>query len=66
MRTFGHRQGRDTRLEPPYHLPIPAAVQQQKPGLFTALDEQLRLKLESSSAPVDVVIIESIDLPTGN
>jgi uncharacterized protein (TIGR03435 family) len=44
----------------------PASVQDAKPGLFTALDEQLRLKLESSSAPVDVVVIESIERPTEN
>jgi uncharacterized protein (TIGR03435 family) len=44
----------------------PASVQQQKPGLFTALDEQLRLKLESASAPVDVLIIESVERPIGN
>ena len=42
------------------------SVAQQKPGLYTALDEQLRLKLESTSAPVDVLVIESVERPTEN
>jgi uncharacterized protein (TIGR03435 family) len=33
-------------------------------GMFTALQEQLGLKLESTQAPVDFVVIDSIDRPT--
>jgi uncharacterized protein (TIGR03435 family) len=34
------------------------------PGLFTALPEQLGLKLKPGRAPVDVVVIESVSKPT--
>jgi uncharacterized protein (TIGR03435 family) len=34
------------------------------PGLFTALQEQLGLKLESARGAVDVLVIEHVDKPT--
>jgi uncharacterized protein (TIGR03435 family) len=36
------------------------------PSLFTALQEQLGLKLESGKGPVDVIVIDHIDLPSQN
>ena len=36
------------------------------PSLFTALQEQLGLKLESTRAPVDVLVIDSVQRPTDN
>ena len=35
-------------------------------GIFTAIQEQLGLKLESAKAPVNVLVIDHIDRPTAN
>jgi uncharacterized protein (TIGR03435 family) len=44
---------------------VPAAAN-DGPSLFTALQEQLGLKLESSRNPVEVLVIESVERPTPN
>jgi len=36
------------------------------PNIFVALEEQLGLKLESAKAPVDVVVIDSVQRPSAN
>jgi uncharacterized protein (TIGR03435 family) len=44
----------------------PAADPNALPGLFTAIQEQLGLKLEATKAPVDVLVIDHIDNPSPN
>lgn len=35
-------------------------------GIFTAIQEQLGLKLETIKAPVEILVIDRIDRPTAN
>ena len=45
--------------------PIPSAADSQSgPSVFTALQEQLGLKLESTKAPFEVTVIDSAEHPT--
>ncbi len=44
----------------------PAAGADSAPGLFTALVDQLGLRLESSRAQVPVLVIDSVAMPTEN
>nr|HEV7952745.1 TIGR03435 family protein [Candidatus Acidoferrales bacterium] len=36
------------------------------PSLFVALEEQLGLKLESGKAPIEIVVIDHVERPSGN
>lgn len=49
---------------PPLGAPEPAPVDPNTPSLFTALQEQLGLKLDSQRGPVDVVVIDRVEQPT--
>lgn len=37
-----------------------------KPGIFTALQEQIGLKLESTKGSVDVIVVDGIEMPAAN
>jgi uncharacterized protein (TIGR03435 family) len=51
---------------PPGAPPQEPPVRGDAPSLFTALQEQLGLKLESTRAPVDVLVIDKVSRPTDN
>jgi uncharacterized protein (TIGR03435 family) len=44
----------------------PPPPEQSGPSLFTALQEQLGLKLESQKAPVDILVVEHVERPSEN
>jgi uncharacterized protein (TIGR03435 family) len=47
-------------------VPPPADPTTAPPGLFTAIQEQLGLRLESTRLPVEVFVIDRLDKPTAN
>jgi uncharacterized protein (TIGR03435 family) len=44
----------------------PPAADAKLPGLFTAIQEQIGLKLESVTAPVEVIVIDSVERVSDN
>ena len=51
----------------PDDAPPPIASDQPAPpGIFTAIQEQLGLKLESTHGPVPVLVIDSVEMPSAN
>ena len=44
--------------------PPPTAIDPDAPNLYTAVQEQLGLKLESARGPVEVVVIDKFEKPT--
>jgi uncharacterized protein (TIGR03435 family) len=45
---------------------LPSADPTGSPSIFTAIQEQLGLKLESAKAPVEIIVIDHIDRPSEN
>jgi uncharacterized protein (TIGR03435 family) len=48
---------------PPPGVPLPS-IDPNGPSIFTAVQEQLGLKLESERAPVEVLVIDHVERPT--
>jgi uncharacterized protein (TIGR03435 family) len=47
-------------------VPPPTGDPSAAPGLFTAIQEQLGLKFESTKAPVDVIVVDHVERPSDN
>ena len=54
------------RSQMPPGVELPSSVDPNGPSLFTALDEQLGLKLRPARGPVEVLVIDSVQQPTPN
>ena len=44
-------------------IPATAPIDPNAPSIFTALQEQLRLRLESAKSPVEVLVIDHVERP---
>jgi uncharacterized protein (TIGR03435 family) len=50
-------------VPPPGAPPLPP-IDPDGPSIFTAIQEQLGLKLDAQRGPVDVQVVDSVDRPT--
>ena len=55
-----------TPMVTPTGVPAPAVPNDAGPSIFTALQEQLALKLESTSETVSVLVVDSVNQPSPN
>ena len=56
----------DLKVEWPRDDPFTSAGATASAGIFSALQEQLGLKLESARGPVEVLVIDSVSKPSEN
>jgi uncharacterized protein (TIGR03435 family) len=47
-------------------VPPPTDVANAPPNLYTAIQEQLGLKLEATKAPADVLVVDHAEKPSEN
>jgi uncharacterized protein (TIGR03435 family) len=47
-------------------IPPPTDSADAPPNLYTAIQEQIRLKLEATKAPADVMVIDHVEKPSAN
>lgn len=48
------------------HVPPPSDAPNQPPDLYTAIQEQIGLKLEATKGPAEVLVIDHVDHPSPN
>ena len=56
----------ELRFTPPRFATNPAAELTDSPSIFTGLQEQLGLRLDATTGPVDVLVIERVERPSEN
>lgn len=56
----------DLVFQPESATPGPIPVSADAPSIFTAVQEQLGLKLDPQRVPTDVIVIDSVERPTEN
>ena len=60
------KEGTTCSCNSPPRDAAPPARRTNSGSIFTALQEQLGLKLESQRAPVEVLVIDSVERPSEN
>lgn len=56
----------DFEWEVTFAIPVTSSAESDFPSIFTAFSEQLGLKLEPTNGPVDVLVIDSVEMPSPN
>ena len=56
----------DLTFQPESSTPSPIPAPADAPSIFTAVQEQLGLKLDPQRVPTDVIVIDSVERPSEN